>query len=734
MRIRLSAVVALAMTMLGAGVAAAQPMAEMVPSEAVVYAGWRGGRELPARAKGTKFEAVLSATNMPERVKDAFKHGVALGLKDRPKATQMADLVGALGEAAWEHPFAFYVAPDASMAQAGLDIVEFGYVIRWRTGSRKEGLMLWGKIHKILERMSEGVELEASSPFVQIVENDVVLSAGHIQLKVAAETPKQSLKDDARFKKTFAVVGEDAKSEMAFYVDAKSGLALIYRDIDKSIISDFRAYWPKLREAISLEGVHAIVWSAGFDGQDWSTRMFIDAPAPRKGLVSLLEAPAISKETLRLAPNGAVWMNAFNFDAAQIVEQVQQIAETVVPGTAPIFANALESSKRSTGVHVRQLIQSIGPEWVAYSDPELGGSVSLSLIVANRLRDTEMFKAQMTALKAYVNQIAAGSKMGFKLRIDSVKHGELEIYTLKLPLRSPSWVVSEQTLYMGLTPEVVEAAAKDSRKGGSILENPAYAEVTKKLGNKEFTWVSYADLRKTAEESHATLSLAMQAAGGRMVQQGGENPLGALVPALETVAPYLAPAGRAGWSDANGFYYASTSPFPGANVLGSDLQVRVSPAALAVGITLPGVAAAWNTVNQIRSNSRLRRIHLNMAMYSFEKGVYPSSAGTMMEDMYLDKHAFIAPGSEVQFPRGFGKLTMEQKTKWLEENGSYVMLRWGQKANRDPQMIMGYLKPSHFPGNGISVVFADNRGAWMPKDEVLKLLKEQYPDHKPQGF
>jgi len=46
--------------------------------------------------------------------------------------------------------------------------------------------------------------------------------------------------------------------------------------------------WAKIRDALNLAGLKRIIYTGAFDGPDWATQCFIEAPSPRTGIVKSL--------------------------------------------------------------------------------------------------------------------------------------------------------------------------------------------------------------------------------------------------------------------------------------------------------------------------------------------------------------------------------------------------------------------------------------------------------------
>src|SRR5439155_17187962 len=94
----------------------------------------------------------------------------------------------------------------------------------------------------------------------------------------------RSLAVDPTFQKTMAQVDKDAA--VTVYFDGQR----LLKQIEELPSADpgFKENWPKIRDALGLNGLQAAAWTSGFDGKDWGSRAFIAAPEPRAGLLKML--------------------------------------------------------------------------------------------------------------------------------------------------------------------------------------------------------------------------------------------------------------------------------------------------------------------------------------------------------------------------------------------------------------------------------------------------------------
>src|SRR5437763_9694168 len=90
--------------------------------------------------------------------------------------------------------------------------------------------------------------------------------------------------------------------------------------------------WQRFLLSSGVAGIKRLFYTAGFDGKDWGTQAFVDAPQPRMGaLATLLDPRGVSDEALKLAPKSSNWVVATRFDLAGLLKLVRNTAAQVDP-------------------------------------------------------------------------------------------------------------------------------------------------------------------------------------------------------------------------------------------------------------------------------------------------------------------------------------------------------------------------------------------------------------------
>src|SRR5690606_16258951 len=123
----------------------------------------------------------------------------------------------------------------------------------------------------------------------------------------------------------------------------------------------------------------------------------------------------------------------------------------------------------------------------------------------------------------------------------------------------------------------VAAALDATEAGDSILDNPAFQQVRRDLGDRAMTSIGFVDLEKTAPKTYPTLLMWAQLYGGMGDMLLADVPP-MLIPSIKHLRPHLVPAGRAAWVDERGWHAMTVTPFPMAELLGGEISQIVQQA------------------------------------------------------------------------------------------------------------------------------------------------------------
>src|SRR6202012_1038449 len=102
---------------------------------------------------------------------------------------------------------------------------------------------------------------------------------------------------------------------------------------------------------LGLKGIKRAIWTEGFAGKDWSSQVFVAAPAPRNGLLgSLLNGKPLTEDLLKCIPENAAVAGAFHFDIAGLVDAIRTLASGIDPEIKKNVDQGFEQANQMLGM------------------------------------------------------------------------------------------------------------------------------------------------------------------------------------------------------------------------------------------------------------------------------------------------------------------------------------------------------------------------------------------------
>ena len=163
---------------------------------------------------------------------------------------------------------------------------------------------------------------------------------------------------------------------------------------------------------LGLDGVKRIAGRWGFQGKALFTDVRIEAPAPRKGLVAILDQPTFSKDRLPPFPRDAATFAVESFDLGQAYQMLVTGLKAVEPEVGEQINQFEKSFQQTAGVRLHDdVLKRLGPTWTVFRFPTEAGP---------NVREKTELDVTDYALLASVDDSAAVLKMldGFAARVN----------------------------------------------------------------------------------------------------------------------------------------------------------------------------------------------------------------------------------------------------------------------------------------------------------------------------
>jgi prepilin-type processing-associated H-X9-DG protein len=705
----------------------AQPLAERVPADALVYVGWAGASTLGDSYAGTHLQSVM----VDSRLSDVFGRFLdqveAKVVQAQPQAKEPFRIGRLLTAPMWRYPTALYVGkPDLSVPQAPKVFV----AMMCRAGA--DAPVVAKEVNALIEKAGP-----APVPIKCFVLNDIVcFSIGYEsdEMALAGEggdrpTP---LASNARF--VAAMKHAVKKPALMTYVNVSG----IIEAIEAGVLINAEDAAPQVAAFLDASGfrnVESYIDSSGFEGKDWVGQTFISAPGPRIGLLTQAARRPIDPTLTQIVPADAGFYAAGRFDAAASVKQLQETLKSTDPEFERYFNMGLGALQQAVGTNVMtNLLEPLGSDWVAYAAPKVSTTGILGTVVVNKLDDPDkMLKGLRTAsvnlsnwINLGINRNSPGS--GLMIHGASTRIGDVDVYYMALPIVAPSWAIKDGRLYLGLYPQVVGSAVRQaSANKQSIVDSEKYQSLVKRLGAPQVEGVSFYDLPASIGYGYwyqQWLVLGRYAGIGDLWGLTLPEPL---IPPFDTLRQHVDVAGSVSWSDDAGFHSKRIVSFPGALLLseqGSATMLSgVGSVALGTSILLPSLNRARETANRVTSASNLKQIGMGVMFYANEnKGRLPDNFAELLRTQDLHHSVMLNPRSDTSFPN---ELTRDEANQFAADNSDYVYVGAGKKmVDIQADTILAYERPDGLE-DGINILFGDGHIEFVRMEQAMEMIEAQ---------
>lgn len=684
-----------------------QTLAEKVPADAMLYVGWKGSDALGAAYDQSHLKAILDGTDLSMLGSDAFAKslGDLVGREDPQLGQQLPALLGA-GKELLQYPTALYVSRGAQGMPALALIVDAGANAGVLANKLKAGpagqppltVAAYGK----LVVLSFGTD-----------DRFVALVGGPAQA-----APAPSLAADAAFQAAMKQV--DAKGVCLAYCNTQSLMATMQAMSDPQGPQQQRPV-----VALGLDQLGAVAVSGDLAGKDWATRVFLAAPAPRKGLLKLMDGGPLSMDLLKVIPQSATFVSVGQFDLAGLMDEARASVQRFDPGMVAAYDRTLAQASQMAGADLRaDLAGSLGKEWAIYGDPSTVGNSLTGWVFINRPANAAKADATLSKIERSLAAMGTASLRQGRMVVPlyQKQYGKTMVHCFAFPMISPSWAIRDGVLYLGFYPQSVVAAADFAASGKpGFAANERFVAAKAELGSAPASF-SYCDLPRTAPGSYSTVVLLSRYAGFADLF-GLRTPM-MTVPPLPTLLAHLSPASSYSWNDAAGWHMRSRSPFPGSELLAGNFEANpaVMQAPVMMSILLPSLTRARETANRVKCANNMRQIGLAIALYSNEnKGKYPEDLGTLVLEEGISAEVFTCPSmSGASLPRG---ATPQEMAEWVNENSQFVYLGAGLTSSAPSEQPVLYEPLEHHGGDGANVLFADAHVEFVTPATLRQLLE-----------
>ncbi len=710
---RIGLIAVLGALLMGAWVRA-QVLAPSVPADALVYIGWQGEQELGNDYAQSHLKAILDASQLREVFSDFLPRVLERIGREQRDAKPVLNLISSLAQPMCQYNTAIYFG-GVDLSDPENPTPRLAILIEAKDGA-----------DALAQRLQQQIDLVVRGgnmpfPFTAAAQGGVVM----VVLGDLAEEIGGTLSADAGFTSTMAKL--QGQPVIAAYVNVE-GLVAMVDNLVQTYNANDAEEWAAIRDALGLRGIQRVGYTGGFDGQDWSERAFVAAPAPRKGVASLLDRSPLEEQTLRLIPKDATYAVAGRADLAGLLRNVLDGIQAADPDARQRVEEGLSQMRQVLGMDIQaDLLEPLGDQWVMYTASSVGGNGLLGHTLVNRADDAARVDESMWKLAQLATAVIAQQINDDDVRIEfrQMEADGGKVQYLAIPLVSPAWTVRNGNLYVGLYPQVVvSAAAYDSQASGSILDNPTYRAVMTRLDAPQVSGMQFIDVSRRLPETYGVGLLGSRLYLGLADIFGVQAPPLALPP-LHVLLQHASPAASVSWADDEGFYIRAIQPFPGSAALanGDITSATIGQQSLMISILLPSLNRSRETANRVKCASNMRQMGQALLLYSIEhRQRYPKTLGELVTTQDLGIDVFTCPSGNVEYPFDLRQAPIEQQAQWVTDHAPYVFLA-PPNANVPPDIVVIHEAFDNHGGGGINVLFGDGHVEFVPMPRAREAIE-----------
>jgi hypothetical protein len=549
---------------------ASQPLIERVPADALLYLGWAGTDGLAAKYEPSTLRQVVELTD-PQRVALAWHRAMPMlrHTIDDPRFDEHYQHLNAIMAASTRGATAVYLTPGPMTVDGR--IAPPGVALLWQPATAADREALLAGLTFYLQQLPDfPIELSLDGPGIQLRINGPTPGP----TAVGGRSDTAGLRNSPTFSAGLPVI--DADRALVGYLDLPAVSAWLVQLLESEMVDEQdRQTLHAVVATLHPAGLGPMFYTAGFEGHRWQTHTFLAAAAPRAGLASLLDTPALSADTLNLPPADATWVGHLSLDPGRLMDLVRQVATAVGPEAADALEEGLATASGLVGIDVeQQLVRGLGTSWTFYADPQTGGDTPAGVVLVNPLRDAEGVDRGLRAIQMFGNLalLQGLRETPVKLQVHTQAYDGLDVHSLMLPLLAPSWAVIDGRLVVGLYPQTILGYRDRGDRPGSVMDHPDLVELREVIGTRRLTGLSWVDLPTTVDQSYGRMIATEHLLTGLTAMATGQ-PMPAVLPPLGRLRPLLEPAGSYGWVDDRGWHSVSRSPFPGSTLLAPQTSV-----------------------------------------------------------------------------------------------------------------------------------------------------------------
>lgn len=686
------------------GDAPALPLADQLPADAIIYAGWAGGDRVEELYEGTHTQALLQQSNFADLFERYLPELLDQLEVEDPDAAQPMAAVREMLPTLLKRPVAFAFGgiefdPNAGPMPKVMFAIDAG----------GEADALEQRIRTMLDEAEQG-------------QMGAFLTNENGILRFAMGFTPAELEGGADAGEAFRQAFADLNAEpvVAMLVDFPRLIAAAEEATAEMGGREQQQQVVDVIDKLGLRGLGTLGITSGFEGQMYETRGFLGI-SDREGVLRLIPDGPLDEQTLAAIPAGSTMVWADQFDLATAVEVLRSIIVEFEPRAEGEIEEIRGMVNEAAGADVEQdILKQFGTTWGAYVSPKIGSGV-LSGVIVNRPEDaatleTALAEASGNILERVNQRVQEETDGEITLPGRTVEVDGQTLHVLSVPAFAPTWSIDREAELMrvGLFPQSILSAR--ALEGDAFVDSDAWQTMREQLApGDQVVSLRYYDLPELASDAYPLILIMTQLGvgfGDLYGEKLGTRPPVVVLPPLATMLEHVEPSAGVAWVTDEGLHFRNVEPFPLSNILTTDWQsFAAQQYSTMISILLPSLNRAREAANRIKSGSNLRWIGQAMrqaAIDDVRSGRYPADLETLFLNSDLPMEAFISPRTDTQLPEMMAQ-AREVQAQWVAQNSDFIYLGGAGMTDAAPSTIpVAYEDPEKVGDfEGVNVLYAD---------------------------
>ncbi|MCH7525922.1 MAG: hypothetical protein IID39_00660, partial [Planctomycetes bacterium] len=552
-----------ALTVAGAlhvGAAPAEPLAERLPGQSVLYVEWAGWDAIKNANAATPFGKLLADPAVSKLVDEVLRAArLAIGKKAAAQGqVQLADAGLRVLDTLAHKRVALDVlgvsmtetgpSPEIVLAvDVGANSVEFVKALETLTA----GLGGHSPPYRLPPPVAEEVDGYAfkryALPFAPAIRYGVVdgvflLTAGEETTGKVLATLKGkdvTVAKDQRFGAAIRTIGtKDRTTCLVAHLDVKTLLSQARRAWEA--MSQTQTFPPRVEVILEAAGVNkleSVTLASQIAHGGYRHSMFVALPSDQDPPRWMKQAP-VSDAQLAMIPKDATLAKAANFRLSDFYDDLMHVLEALGSEVSAPVLNAQAMAEAKMGLRIKKdILDLLDDGWVVYDAPSNGGLFFTGVTLIVEAKDAEGVSNLLKRLVGFVDA-QVGPGVARVERIDYRNHAVYYVSITDPPLPiAPAWGVYGRQVIVAFYPQMVMRCIDHlSSKGASksILDNPDFVR-GRKLLPPDASMIAYVDTKAAMEDLYRVL-LPLATVGCAFAQGEGVPINASMIPRQETFA------------------------------------------------------------------------------------------------------------------------------------------------------------------------------------------------------